>query len=367
MGPIIGMSIHGAIGRQFVEKSREELSEYVANCLLLVVISFLLAGIIFVLCGNLLADLSSIDRGWIWTVIVFVFGQIFVQVLLVIWQMQSKARQYAALSLMQTVFNAALSLYTIVHLGMGWRGRLEAQVATSMLFALIAFMVLVKQGWISPRYNKAYFFNAFSFGLPLIPHALSSWATDMIDRVFVTNIVGIADTGIYSVGYQIGMIVSILEASFIQAWVPHLYRDLKENSPAVKLKLVKFTYAYCLGLVCLAVILTLGAKLIMPYLVGEKFQVAERYIIWIALGYAFNGMYKMMAGYFFYFEKTRILAVITTISAFINIGLTYVCVSWFKTIGAAYSTTLSYLITFIMTWLLVGRVNRMPWLLRDKG
>lgn len=367
MTPIIGLSIHGAIGRQYVEKSREELAEYVGNCLLLALLSFCLAGAAFLLFGTQIAALSSIDREWLWTAVVFVLGQVFVQVLLVLWQMQSKARQYAVLSLLQTSLNATLSLSAIVLLGMGWKGRIGAQVVTSLLFALIAITILARQGWIRPRYNRAYMISALSFGLPLIPHALSSWATDMIDRVFVTNLVGIVDTGIYSVGYQIGMIISILEASFIQAWVPHLYRDLKENTPAIRMKLVKLTYAYCLGLVCLAVLLTLAAKFLMPYLVGTEFQVAQRYVIWIALGYAFNGMYKMMAGYFFYFEKTRVLAVITTVSALINVSLTYVCVNRYQTIGAAYSTTLSYLVTFLMTWLLVDRVNRMPWLLRKRG
>ncbi len=361
MGPFIGLSIHGAIGRQYVEKDSRELAEYIGNCLILTTSSFCVASLVFFLFGNLIADISSIDKNWLWTIIVFVFGQALIQVLLVLWQMQGKAKQYAFLSFAQTVFNALLSLYAIVQLGMGWKGRLEAQAMTTILFAVLAVVILFRQNWINPKYNKAYIFSALSFGLPLIPHALSGWAMSMIDRVFVTNIVGIADTGVYSVGYQIGMVIGILEASFIQAWVPHFYRQLKKDTFVIKLKLVRFTYIYCFGLLILAFLLAFIAKYFLPYFVGDKFIAADQYILWIALGYSFNGMYKMMAGYFFYFEKTYVLAKITTVAAIINVVLTYFFVTYCGTVGAAYSTTLCYFITFLLTWSMVNKIYKMPW------
>lgn len=359
--PFVSLSVHGAISRQYVDKSKTELAEYIGNCLFLLLACTILISVIFFALKNDISKISSIRKDWLWCIIVFTFSQTIIQILLSLWQMQNKPVSYAALSMTQSVLNAGLSLLFIVSYGLGWKGRISAQVIAGFLLTFISIFILFKQKWVSFTPNKAFMINAVSFGLPLIPHALASWATDMINRVFITNLVGVAETGIFSVGYQIGMIISILETSFIQAWIPYLYSQLKENSLEIRRKLVKMTYIYCLGLAILALMLSFSAKFLMPIFVGDKFLVAQKYIIWIAFGYSFSGMYKMMAGYFFFFEKTRVLAIITTVSSLVNIALTYYMVLKFGAIGAAYSSTCNYFITFVLTWSMVNKVNKMPW------
>jgi len=98
--------------------------------------------------------------------------------------------------------------------------------------------------------------------------------------------------------------------------------------------------------------------------VGTDFVEGEKYILWIALGFAFNGMYKMVVNYIFYAEKTYLLAIITTITAVVNITITYFLVSRIGAIGAAYSLCVSYLISLLLTWYFSNLVHPMPWNLK---
>ena len=68
------------------------------------------------------------------------------------------------------------------------------------------------------------------------------WIITRIDRIFINSMVRVDATGVYSVGYQVGMIIGLLTQSFNLAWSPFLFEKLKENNYSTKVKIVKFTY-----------------------------------------------------------------------------------------------------------------------------
>ena len=58
-------------------------------------------------------------------------------------------------------------------------------------------------------------------------------------------------------------------------------------------------------------------------------------MFWVALGYAANGMYLMVAHYIFFTKQTHLLAVITVFSAAMNMLLNYLLINANGPIGAA--------------------------------
>ncbi|GAG28587.1 unnamed protein product, partial [marine sediment metagenome] len=203
--------------------------------------------------------------------------------------------------------------------------------------------------------------DALFFGVPLIPHALGGWIVTSIDRIFINSMVGVAATGLYSVGYSVGMIIGLLAHSFNLAWSPFLYEKLKENNYSTKMKIVKFTYLYDIGIVFLALALSFIAPYFLKFFVSRNFYFAYKYVLWIALGYAFQGMYFMVVNYIFYVKKTYILAWVTFTSAGVNIVLNYFFIKANGAIGAAQATTITFFVQFIMVWVLSAKVYKMPW------
>src|SRR5690606_30480333 len=116
---------------------------------------------------------------------------------------------------------------------------------------------------------------------PLIPHVIGGISMVYADRLFISEMSGLEQLGYYSVGYQIGMVLSLFQNSFNQAWIPWIFEQMKLNKPEVKQKIVKFTYLYFLGLLAMVVLVWLFLPLIFRFFIGDNFQDAMPFVIYI--------------------------------------------------------------------------------------
>jgi O-antigen/teichoic acid export membrane protein len=146
--------------------------------------------------------------------------------------------------------------------------------------------------------------------------------------------------------------------------MPFFYEKLKEGTGHTKLKIVKMTYAICIGILLAAVCWGLGSPFILKYLLGKDFHQASKYVIWIAMAFGFESIYSIISGYLFYSKKTYLLTMIGVISALANIILTYALIKLNGLTGAAQATFLTYLIFALLAWKLSSKVYKMPWDLR---
>jgi O-antigen/teichoic acid export membrane protein len=148
------------------------------------------------------------------------------------------------------------------------------------------------------------------------------------------------------------------------AYSPWLYDKLNKNDEDFKRKIVKFTYLYFAAILLMALFMAFVAPYFLSFFVGPKFLGAQVFVFWIALSFAFGGMYKMVVNYIFYVEQTKILAWITFSSALINIALNYVLIKQFGAVGAAMATCFVSIFFFFLTWIFSNKVYKMPWLLQ---
>lgn len=358
--PLIGYNGHSAVLRNYF-KDDIDIPTYIGNILYILFASSLIAGIGVYFFSDVIASYSKFPKDWLWVVLLVAIGQFAVNIILVNWQAQDRAMKYGVFKILLTLLNLGLAILLIVGMGYGWEGRVIGKMVAITLFGAGALVILWQNQLIRFEIVYEYIKHALSYGVPLIPHVLSGFMITMIDRVFITNMVGISETGIYTVGYQIGMIIGVLAGSFNKAWTPWLFEKLNEGAQETKKKIVRFTYGYFLIIIGLALILSFLAPWFMEFFVGEAFFSATSYIIWVAIGYAFNGMYMMVTNYIFYKEKTQILAWMTFIAAGFNILLNYFLIGVFGAIGAAQATSITYLMLFITVWILSASIYPMPW------
>lgn len=359
---LIGINTHGAVSVSYFKLSKDQLRIYVGNIIYILCISFAIVLLISLILSNALTELLGFPATWLPIITLSAFFQFLTSLNLVLWQAEQRPIPYGLTTIAYTILNLALSLIFIMFMQMQWEGRLYGIIISTILFGTINFYIMLKRGYISFTWNPQYFRDALKFGIPLIPHSLSGLINTTIDRIMLTAMIGIAATGLYTVGFQVGTVISLLATSFNTAWVPYLYQTLKENKHSSKIHIVQFTYLYFVVIVLLALLLGFAAPPLLKIFVGHEFQSSAEYVIWIALAYAAQGMYFMVANYIFYMKKTRILAILTFTNALLNIGLTYWFVSARGAIGAAQSTTISYFIVFFAIWILSNRIYKMPWL-----
>jgi len=360
--PFTGLNIVGAIQRKYYEKEEIDLASYVTNCLLILVCSSVLVLCAFLLFADQISKVSSFPKQWLWVVVAVSVAQFVTLINLSLWHVQLKAHYYGIYQISQTVMDFGLSIFFVVGLGMAWQGRIQAQLLIFTAFGILSLLILYKSGWIKFSFRTAYIQNALKFGVPLVPHALGGIMLTMTDRLFITNMVGLEATGLYAVGYQIGMVIGLFCDSFNRAYVPWLFDKLKRNDEKTKIMIVKITYAYFALLIIVGIGFPIAAPWFLVFFVGKKFLGASVYVFWIAFGYVFSGMYKMVVNYIFYVEKTYILAWVTFCCALLNVPFNYCLISWNGPVGGAQAHALTFFLFFLVTWILSSRTCKMPWL-----
>ena len=359
--PLVGFSGDSAINRQYFDKESSDFPNYVTNALYILIVSSIAVYVLFIFSGSLIEKYSEFPKNWLWAVLLFAVGQKITEILLIIWRVQNKAIEYGIFRIIRTGLDMGLSIYFIIVFKRSWEGRIEGQLIAILFFALLALFYLYRGNYIKHGFNKLYVKSILKFGIPLIPHGLGAIIITYSDRIFITNMIGINEMGLYSVGFQIAMIMGLTQNSFNQAWQPWLYEKLKKDLPEDKVRIVKFTYIYFVVILIVAAAITMIAPYIVHFMTSKEYSGAVPFIGWITFGFAFNGMYKMVVNYLFFLRKTFMLGMITLFTAITNIILNYYLIKINGSIGAAQSTAISFFIQFVVVWYISSKYIKMNW------
>jgi len=357
-----GLSIHGAINVNFFKMQKDELKVFVGNCLIILNISTLFVFVVVYLLHPIILERLAMEMEWLIVAVALAFAQFLTTINLLLWMAEQRPKPYSAYQISQTFTVTALSLLMVVGFGMNWEGQLIATAIGTLLFSVISFAFIVKRGYLILQPNKEHIIDALKFGVPLIPHQLAGWIKTGADRIVLMSVLGATATGIYAVGYQIGMIIGVLVTAFHKAWSPYMFKTLS-NEPTMenKKKIVRFTYIYFVGILLFAICFAYLTKLFLPYFLGEKFTASAEFILYFAVAFAFQGMYFMVGNYILYTKATHILAYVTFGTAVLHVGLLYLFINANGAIGAAQASVISFAITFLVVWILASRVYEMPW------
>ena len=184
------------------------------------------------------------------------------------------------------------------------------------------------------------------------------------DRILLNKLIVLETTGIYSVAYQICMIITLLQVSFNNAWVPWIYEKIQLNDRVANRKIVIFTYLYILVNFFMAFLLYSLGPFFLKFFLGKEFQDSTDYLLWLALAQAANGIHFISVSYVLYKNKNIYLTYAAVITAIVHIPVTYGLIRLNGSIGAAQALFLSNLLTSLFTFSLAMKFHKMPWALK---
>jgi O-antigen/teichoic acid export membrane protein len=247
---------------------------------------------------------------------------------------------YSLLSVVRFVTGISLNLYFIVVLRRGVEGLIIAGLISAALLATLSFILLARD--LRPVFSLPILRRMLKFGIPLVPVGLSSLLLTMADRYFLKHFSTIAQVGLYSLGYHIGMVMLLAENAFQLAWPPHRFAIAKQ--PNAKHQFARILTYYLLAFGFLAMALSLLAKELLMIMTTPKFYPAAAVVPLIALSYIFSGVRHMTNTGLAIVNKNYYVPPIIVGSALLNLGLNYVLIPPYGMIGAAWATILSYLV-----------------------
>lgn len=366
LSAFVGVNVAGAAVRKYYDNpstnSNSELKEYISSCLIILFVSALICLALMSSVNVQLSRWLGVPSDWLFFSVIVSASLVVVNLRLGQWQVRKLALRYGFFQVSQSLLDILLSLFFVLILFHGGEGRIQAQMAASTVFAIVAILLLFKDGLLTlPRQWSKHSLEALRFGVPLVPHVAGGFLLASVDRFVINDNLGLAQAGIYMVAVQLSMGMLLVFDALNKAYVPWLFERLGRDRHEEKKQIVCLTYAWYV-IILLAVAL---AFLIGPYVVsviaGEDYKDAGRLIGWLVLGQGFTGMYLMVTNYVFYSKRTGTLSVVTFSAGLLNVILLYFLIPPLGLFGAAIAFCIANASRFLLTWWLAHKQHPMPW------
>lgn len=218
------------------------------------------------------------------------------------------------------------------------QARIVSLVAVEIISYTWIFILFLRRG--KTYYNKMYWKYSLSLNIPLIPHYLSRTILHQCDRIMIRSMVSYSSAGIYSLAYNLAMMLSLFTNALLHTFNPWMYQRIKAKEYH---RIGKLSYA----ILTIVAILGIGLISLAPEIVRIFAPAAYYEAIWVippvTASVYFLFMYSLFANFEFYFEKPRFMAIASTSGGILNIVLNYFCIRAFGYIAAGYTTLACYM------------------------
>ncbi len=292
----------------------------------------------------------------IWTAF---FGVVF-SLKLTLFRVRQQSLQFGLISFGRFLLTVIATIYAVAILRYGAYGKVFAQFAVWGLFFLIVLYLLKKDlafSLTSPKLKQA-----LKYAMGVLPHSLSGSIMNIIDRVILTNIKGLAATGIYTVGFQFGSIMQLIVFSFNLSWSPFFMKTAQEKGAEAKQIFSRLSTYYVIALYIIALSITLfGADMVYLFTTKKYFGAINIIPIYV-FNFVIYGFYFMASAKIFYVKRAvKYLALITFTAAGINIIFNFLLIPGMGMMGAAWARFISSVCLFVIVHIVSQKFYYIPY------
>lgn len=363
---VLGLNLHGALSRYILERT-EDLPDYLRTTLSFLGVAIALELVLFFFLRDVFGGLFEVPGSLFFAAVLVAASQI-------LWNLNWKylvaslqSGAYARLNAMKAVAEPAIGIALIVGI-YGWQmgalpdlgdetretlatGLHWGQIGGIFSVGLVFAFVLGRRLWrtaAAGRANRRHLRYALGFGLPLMPHTLSTYVLNLFDVIIINMVVGAEPAGLYAFAYAIGAIMRSVVGAMNQAWQP-IFTD--HRSAGRYDKIGRLAGGYARYVYCAAVALVLFAEEIAMLLADDRYDAALPLVPVIVFGYVALFLYNLYANHSFYLRRTGLISLATVVASAVNIGLNFWLIPIYGFVAAAWTTLASYLVLLLMHYL----------------
>lgn len=365
---IINVFIHlgtlGYIAISYFRKDREDFRKVVGIVISISSISLLFLVILVLLFGQFLEHFVGFSPFFQLIALFICYFQLFSLISLEIWRLQERPIKYGIYTLAIIILNIIITLILIILFKQDWAGRVYAQLFVGFTFFIISLILLYRSGLLSlpNRRTLSLCKETINYGLPLMPHQISGWLRQGLDRYIVSFFLDVGAVGIFSFAFNFGNIIHMIGHAFNSSNSVYIFKNLSENNEDVRNRLAKQTIRMSLLFLVITIITIVGAYFLIPFFF-PKYLESRVHLIPLCFSAMFQCIYYQFVNYLFYFKKTRLLMIITVTVSCIHLILSYM-LTRFSPLYTSYITLFSSFIICLLVIIYSQKIY--PLYLRDR-
>lgn len=346
---LISLDTQGIIAVNYFKKARKQLAEYVNAILLITLIVSITLGICVSAFNGAIFRISSIELNYQLICVFICASSILYNLLTEIYRLEERPFIYGWLTMSSTLLNLGGTLLFVVGLKYDWQGRVFANLLMSTCFIVISLYILTKKKYIlklTP--SKDVLKEVLTFGVPLIPHHLTGWIRQGLDRFIINSNYSMALVGQFSFAINFANIISILGTAFNQSNSVYIYQSLSNDSVEVRRKLRKQTVMMLFLFLCLTGFTIALCYILIPIAL-PAYKGSLKFVIPLCCSAYFQCVYLLFCNYLFFFKKTRQLMYITFGTSLFHLGLS-LCLTRYSVMWPAYISLISSFIQAVAVY-----------------
>ena len=259
-------------------------------------------------------------------------------------------KNYAKYTLVKFFIEIALVIVLVILYPFNWKGRIAALAISLLLICIYATFYFVKNKILQLRIKTTYHNkDLIKKGSPLVFMGISIMVMNLSDRFFIEYFVGLKETGIYGIASTLAGILLMIIGALLNVLRPIIYEKLKLGDNLKELN--KLTFKFTTGLLTASVLLYFSTPILFKHMINERFHNALELTSPLIFSLFFWGIYSYFSSFLMYLNQTKIIGVISILSTIFNLFLNYFFVLHYGSIGAAYSTLITYFVISIIIYI----------------
>lgn len=221
----------------------------------------------------------------------------------------------------------------------------------------IIFIILNRSWFVPIIFDKELLISLLKIAIPVMPGFLVYWVFNSSDKVIITNLMSVADVGIYSVGSKLGHASQLIYTAFAGGWQYFAFSTMKEDGQ-VKTNSNIFEYLGALSFVSTMFICALSYGLYQVLFVGDY---QKGYIIapYLFLAPLLQMLFQVASSQFLVVKKSWPVMPILLTGAVVNVILNFSLIPIIGIEGASIATLIGYIITDIVCCCVLYRMKLM--------
>ncbi|MGH2462322.1 MAG: lipopolysaccharide biosynthesis protein [Candidatus Limnocylindria bacterium] len=289
---------------------------------------------------------STYDLSYLVTVALLTAAtSIATQPLLARLQFEERAKTFVAITLSSSALSIALSVVLIVGLGRGVAGFIESAAIAQALTLVVAMVVSLRGLFFQVRPTIAR--ELLVVGIPLIPGFLAIFVMLQANKALLQAGAGLDELGIYTVGFNIGLLMTLLVSGFTSAWFPFFSSFMHQQDRAGALFARVMTY-YVLGAGTVSLLFFIGAQPLIRLATQPPFWGAYVSVGPSAAAQFLIGVHSVLVAGMYFTQKVRAGVVIQGAAATVSVVLNLLLIPPLGAAGAAIAVVLGFVTMVVL-------------------
>ncbi|HDY8131507.1 TPA: oligosaccharide flippase family protein [Vibrio vulnificus] len=181
--------------------------------------------------------------------------------------------------------------------------------------------------------------NFIKHSVQYLPTSLSWWLRNGMDRIIINILLGTASVGIFSLLTQLSMILTVFGMAMNNAFMPNIFKLIRRKHYRDTIKLLS---TFCVIIFFVTLILILTLPVLIKMLLPEEYWLAIDYISIALFSTSLYIIYVALTNLLVASDLSGKLSVLSIISAFFHVFLSWILVKEYYILGVFYSAIISY-------------------------